>query len=56
MVRAKDNAAVIKLKNSSNVLIEKVIYYNDVWGMSPTGLTGANHADANKIDENKVMQ
>ncbi len=56
MVRAKDNASVIKLKNSSDVLIEKVIYYNDVWGMSPTGLTGANHADANKIDENKVMQ
>ncbi|MGN6533053.1 MAG: endopygalactorunase, partial [Ginsengibacter sp.] len=32
MVCARDNASGIKLKSSSDVLIEKVVYYNDVWG------------------------
>jgi polygalacturonase len=40
MVRANDNATVIKLKNSQGVVIENSVYYNDVWGISPTGLAG----------------
>jgi hypothetical protein len=54
MVRANDNASVIKLKNSSDVSIEKVIYYNDEWGVAPTELTGANHsAKAGEINKIK---
>jgi polygalacturonase len=54
MVRANDNATVIKLKNSSDVSIEKVIYYNDEWGVAPTELTGANHsAKAGEINKIK---
>jgi len=34
-MKAKDNAVVIKLKNSSNIKIENVIYYLHEWGKSP---------------------
>ena len=38
VVRATDNDYVIKLKNSPDVSIENVIYYNDEWGNAPTEL------------------
>ncbi|MBB5438724.1 polygalacturonase [Pedobacter sp. AK017] len=38
LVRAKDNATVIKLKNSSDVAIEDVVYFNDEWGKLPLKL------------------
>jgi hypothetical protein len=40
MVRANDNATVIKLKDSQGVVIENAVYYDNVWGISPTGLAG----------------
>jgi len=40
MVLASDNPSAIKLKNSSGVSVEKVIYYNDVWRLAPTELPG----------------
>jgi polygalacturonase len=43
MVKANSNNSVIKLRNSSNVTIDKAIYYNEVWGMSPAELPGINH-------------
>jgi len=39
MVRPKDNNYVIKLKNSSNVHIDNVAYYNDQWNNAPTQLS-----------------
>ncbi|MGN6264304.1 MAG: glycosyl hydrolase family 28-related protein [Ginsengibacter sp.] len=44
MVLASDNPSAIKLKSSSGVSVEKVIYYNDVWGLAPTELTRTNTA------------
>ncbi len=44
MVRASDNDAVIKLKNSTGVTIENSIYYRDKWGNSPAELPGISHA------------
>ncbi len=38
MVKPMDNESLLKLKNSSNVKIEKIIYYEDEWGRSPTQL------------------
>jgi polygalacturonase len=37
-VRANDINSVIKLKNSKDVNISNVIYYNDVWGNAPVNL------------------
>ena len=38
MVKAKDINTVIKLKNASNVTTQNVVYYDNVWGASPTEL------------------
>ena len=40
-MKAKDNASVIKLKNSSNIKIENAVYYLDEWGKSPVSLADA---------------
>jgi len=37
-VRANDINSVIKLKNSMDVNISDAIYFNDVWGNSPSNL------------------
>ena len=37
-VKAKDINTVIKLKNSLNVTIQNAVYYDNVWGVSPTEL------------------
>jgi hypothetical protein len=37
-VRANDINSVIKLKNSKDVTISDVIYFNDVWGNAPVNL------------------
>ena len=37
-MKAKDNAVVIKLKNSSNIKIENAVYYLEEWGKSPVSL------------------
>ncbi|HEY8659523.1 MAG TPA: endopygalactorunase [Hanamia sp.] len=34
-VCSRDNSAVIKLKNSSNIIVKDAIYYHDVWGAFP---------------------
>jgi polygalacturonase len=34
-MKAKDNAVVVKLKNSSNIKIENAVYYTNEWGKSP---------------------
>jgi len=34
-MKAKDNAVVVKLKNSSNIKIENAVYYSNEWGKSP---------------------
>lgn len=38
VVRAKDNNSVIRQKNSSDVTLGNVVYYNDAWNNSPTEL------------------
>ena len=38
MVKAKDINTVIKLKNATNVAVQNVVYYDNVWGASPTEL------------------
>ena len=37
-MKAKDNAPVIKLKNSFKIKIENAVYYLDEWGKSPVSL------------------
>ena len=49
MVKANDNDSVIKLKNSSAVSIEHVVYYTDEWGKAPAELSGINHANGNSM-------
>lgn len=39
-VRANDNPIVIKLKNSSDVIANNILYFNDAWDKSPTKLPG----------------
>jgi polygalacturonase len=43
VVRAKNNDAVVKLKNSTDVSIENLIYYDDAWGVSPKKLSGVDN-------------
>jgi hypothetical protein len=38
MVKPAGLAEVIKLKKSDNVIVEKIVYYNDEWGKSPVTL------------------
>ena len=38
MVRPKNNGHVIRLENSSGIVIEKSIYYNTKWGQTPAEL------------------
>jgi hypothetical protein len=38
LVRAQDNNTVIKLKNSSNVTLENIVYFNDTWDKLPAKL------------------
>ena len=49
MVRPKDLDSVIKLKNSPNVIIEKAIFYDDQWGVSPAELPRINHTAVNGV-------
>jgi hypothetical protein len=39
MMKAKEMAAAIKWKNSSNVSLENVVYYQDEWGKEPTSIS-----------------
>jgi hypothetical protein len=41
-MKAKDNNAVIKLRNSSDIKIENAVYYSGEWGKQPANLTGFN--------------
>lgn len=43
-VRASDNASVIKLRHSSGVSIENMVYYDDQWGNAPANLSAINNA------------
>jgi hypothetical protein len=43
-VRANDNASVIKLRHSSGVSIENMVYYDDQWGNAPANLSAINNA------------
>jgi hypothetical protein len=47
MVRAQDNQAVIKIKNSPGVTLEKVIYFEDTWGKAPREMPRIQQAEAN---------
>lgn len=38
MVRAADQEALIKLLNTSNVTIEKAVFFRDQWGLAPRAL------------------
>jgi polygalacturonase len=38
MVRANDNAYVIKLKESADISVENAVYYSDEWGQAPITL------------------
>lgn len=42
MVRPAGNNSVIKLKNSSNIHIDNVLYYQDQWNKAPLPLTRAD--------------
>jgi hypothetical protein len=44
MVRPRDNDAVIKIRNSSDITLENVVYYQDEWGRGPTALPRVQHA------------
>lgn len=46
MVRARDNAYVIKVINSPNVATEKAVYYHDAWGNAPAEISRAVHTDS----------
>jgi polygalacturonase len=46
MVRARDNQAVIKIKNSPGVTLEKVMYFEDTWGKTPREMPPIRHAGA----------
>lgn len=39
MVRANDNNTVIRLKNSSEIKTENIVFYQDQWGQSPSALS-----------------
>jgi hypothetical protein len=41
-MKAKDNSSVIKLKNSSNIKIENIVYYLNEWRKEPVSLTIIN--------------
>jgi hypothetical protein len=49
VVQAKDNSHIIKLKNSSDIAIENMIYYKDSWENSPAKLPNIN---SKKLNEN----
>ncbi|HVG42592.1 MAG TPA: hypothetical protein VM888_13350, partial [Chitinophagaceae bacterium] len=49
MVKPSEVAAVIKLKNSPNVLIEKAVYYENEWGKAPVKVPVINHKLGNGI-------
>lgn len=49
LVRARDNAAAIKLKNSSDVIMEHTILYQDEWHISPTELPRVHQTKGNGI-------
>jgi hypothetical protein len=38
MVKPRAVSSIIKLKNASNVVVEKLTYYNDEWGKAPSFL------------------
>ena len=40
MIKPADNKTVVKLKNSSDVIFSNSLFYNDVWGNSPSVLPG----------------
>jgi polygalacturonase len=42
VVRPQDNNRVIKLKNSTGVSLQNMIYYQDTWGNAPAVLPGVN--------------
>ena len=50
LVRAKDNDNIIKLKNSTGVIIKDLIYYDDKWGVSPTKLPAVDNSIGGMID------
>ncbi|WEK18852.1 MAG: glycosyl hydrolase family 28-related protein [Candidatus Pedobacter colombiensis] len=45
MVRASNNPVVIKLKNSSDVVADNIIYFNDQWDKSPTKLPAIKQSE-----------
>jgi hypothetical protein len=48
-VKVKENDSVIKLKNSSNVIVENAVYYNETWGNAPTELPWINRTIGSNI-------
>ncbi len=39
MMKVRENAVAIRLKNSSGISLENVVYYEDQWGKSPISLS-----------------
>jgi hypothetical protein len=49
MVKPADVDAVVKLKNSNNVTIEKAVYYASEWGKSPVSLPVISHTQFGNV-------
>jgi hypothetical protein len=56
MVKPLDVDAVIKLKNASNVVVEKVVYYRDEWGKSPVALPAISQNQTTTLAIPNVMK
>jgi len=48
VVQAKDNNHIIKLKNSSDIAIEDMLYYKDAWKNSPAKLSNIYSKKSNE--------
>jgi polygalacturonase len=45
MVKPTPVDGIIKLKNASNILVEKAVYYSNEWGKAPVNLPVVNHTN-----------
>jgi hypothetical protein len=42
-VKPEEVDAVIKIKNSSNIVVDNAVFYANEWGKSPSNLPGIIH-------------
>lgn len=56
MVRPAGMDAVMNFKNSADVTVEGVIYYQDIWGHAPTELPRTRHSSGNSTVRTGIPQ